>query len=453
MSVFTSAARCLASLANLGQQGAGLGLDFGGWSGSEPGAEGWATSATNTAADLGSFGGFIAGRAMSQHVQSLSKAAQFNLAEKMGGVKGMNDFAKGVSIISWTMTTVQLLQLTTGFGTPYDGASLKTGSQQFTTLAAQLKSALPDTDWVGDASEAYAGQDKSLQSIAQTMADLDNQLAALVKNQADWVTHMQLAFGILNALLATALIIEMVMTFAVPAPVGPIAAKAFAITVASLGISAAVAFLGTLLGYSIENGKKADALASSYAALAAGTVQNDSVAQSKVAASGGSTVSSFETISAGLSTFSAVAGAPTVASPPADERPKQSAAGPGGAAPAAPPAPAAPAAPAAAPAAADYASSSTPTGTMPTLVQAAAMSGQATNLSSRVSRPESMVSQAKTQLQDIVTAQEQEPVLPELLTEAPSGYGAAGAGAGTAGVAPIEVTPARDEPAQRPTTA
>jgi hypothetical protein len=438
-------------LANLGQQGAGLGLDFGGWSGSEPGAEGYAATATNTAADLGSFGAAIGGKAMSRYIKNMSQGDLIKMQARMGGKEGVNDFAKAASIISWTITTVQLLQLTTGFGTPYDGASLLTGSQQFTSLAGQLKSALPDTGWEGDASEAYADLDTALQSVAQKMADLDSQLAALVKNQGEWVTHMQLAFGILNDLLTTALIIELVLTMTVPAPAGPAVAKIFAITVASLGISAAVSFLGTLLGYSIENGKKADALADSYAQLVAGIVQNDSVAQSKMSVAGGSTVSSFEAISAGLSTASAIAGGPTVASPaaPANERAEQrvrqdaqlSAADTRGAA-----APAAAEAP-------DHTSPPTPTPTMPTLVQAAAMSGQATNLSGRVSQPETLVNQARAQLRQLAqtAAEEREPVMPELLTEEAAPAGASAATQGTER-APIGVAPAGAEQAHRPSS-
>ncbi|SOX53207.1 hypothetical protein MAAFP003_1877 [Mycobacterium ahvazicum] len=434
MSIFASAARCIASLANLGQQGAGLGLDFSGWSGSTPGAEGYATTATNTAADLGSIGAAIGGKMMSRSIKNMSQAELIQLQNRMGGQKGVNDFAKAASIISWTITTVQLLQLTTGFGTPYDGAALQTGSQQFTSLAGQLKSALPDTEWQGDASQAYADLDAALQTAAQQMADLDTQLAALVKNQGEWVTHMQLAFSILNGLLTTALIIELILTMAVPAPVGPAVAKIFAITVASLGIAAAVSFLGTLLGYSIENGKKADALAERYAALVAGIVQNNTVAQAQVAVArqSNSAMSNFETISANLSANSVFAGAPGVAPPVANDRPerrlRQDAA-----APAAPTTPAAPAAPA-------YA----PTGTMPTLVQAAAMSG--TNLSGRVSQPESLVNQAKAQVRSL--AQED----PHEEAAAPVNEVRADDGAGGYGTerAPIGAAPAAAAPAEVP---
>lgn len=330
------------------------------------------------------------------------------------------------------------MQLTTGFGTPYDGASLQTGSQQFTSLAGQLKSALPDTEWQGDASQAYADLDAALQTAAQQMADLDTQLAALVKNQGEWVTHMQLAFGILNGLLTTALIIELILTVAVPAPAGPAVAKVFAITVASLGIAAAVSFLGTLLGYSIENGKKADALAESYAALVAGIVQSDTVAQAQVAVArqSNSVVSGFAAISAGLSGPSGVADAPMVAPPAsaADDRAQQR-----GqrdvAAPAAPAAPAATEAPA-------YASA--PTGTMPTLVQAAAMSG--TNLSARVSRPESPVNQARAQVRQLVEPD------PQQDAAAPVNEVRADSSAGGSGTerAPIGAAPAATAPAQVP---
>ncbi|MEZ0354256.1 EspA/EspE family type VII secretion system effector [Mycobacterium sp. pR1184] len=446
MSIFASAARCIASLANLGQQGAGLGLDFSGWSGSTPGAEGYATTATNTAADLGSIGAAIGGKMMSRSIKNMSQAELIQLQNRMGGQKGVNDFAKAASIISWTITTVQLLQLTTGFGTPYDGAALQTGSQQFTSLAGQLKSALPDTEWQGDASQAYADLDAALQTAAQQMADLDTQLAALVKNQGEWVTHMQLAFSILNGLLTTALIIELILTMAVPAPVGPAVAKIFAITVASLGIAAAVSFLGTLLGYSIENGKKADALAERYAALVAGIVQTDTVAQAQVAVSrqSNSAMSGFEAISAGLSGPSAVADAPTVAPPAstAEDRAQQrvhaernAADSRGAAAPAATDAPA-------------YAPASAPTGTMPTLVQAAAMSG--TNLAGRVSQPESLVNQARSQVRQLAQPDPQEDAAaPANEVRADDGAGTSLAAQGTER-APIGAAPAAAAPAEVP---
>jgi hypothetical protein len=433
MSIFATAARCLASLAALGQQGAGLGLDFGGWSGSEPGAEGWAATGTNTASDIGGLVSPFAGKMIAGYMKSMNPGARMNLMNQMGGTEGAKEFTKGLSIIFWTITAVQLLQLTTGFGTPYDGAPLKTGSQQFTTLAGQLKSALPDTGWMGDASEAYADLDTALQNVSQSMADLDNQLAALVKNQAEWVTHMHLAFGILNDVLLAALVIEVVFTLTVPAPVGPVLAKVFAITVASLGIAAAVSFLGTLVGFSIENGNKADALAASYSQLATGIVHSDSVARATKVVAGQSTsaVSSFGAISANLSAPSAMPVAPPAgaADKPAEQRVQREA-----------PAPAEPAPAASAPAAPDYASSSTPTGGMPTLVQAAGMSGQANDLSARVSRPESLVKQATAQVRQAAQAEpRQEAELP--VNEVPVDEGA-GAGDFGAERAPVGVAPA-----------
>jgi hypothetical protein len=446
MSVFAAAAKVIASLAALGQQGSGLGLDLGGWSGSgESSAEGTAAMATNFVGDVGSLASPFAGKMIAGYIKSLPTASKFDLMTQMGGEAGAKEFAKGLSIISWTITTVQLLQLTTGFGSPYEGDSLKSGSQQFTTLAGQLKSALPDTGWEGDASEAYADLDTTLRNVAQTMADLDSQLAALVKNQADWVTHMHLAFGILNDVLLAALVIEMILTVAVPAPAGPVVAKVFAITVATMGITAAVSFLGTLLGYSIDYGKTADALAANYSELATGIVQKGAFAQTKVAAAGESTVSSFEAVSASMSGTSAFAGGQPVASPagPANERvmrdAQPSAADSRGAA-----APEAPQAP-------DYASSSAPTGTMPTLVQAAAMAGQATNLSGRVSQPETLVNQARGQLRQFAQTAPEGREAAEPADEVRAQEAArAGASPATQGTerAPIAVAPAGEQAAQ-----
>lgn len=430
MSVFAAAAKLIASLAALGQQGAGLGLDSSGWSGSESSAEGKAVTGLNMAGDGGSlvlnpFAGYM----ISGYIKSLPQDAQEQFFGQLGGLKGAKQHAQGLSIISWTITTVELLALTAGFGTPYEGDSLKGGSQQFTTLAEQLKSALPDTGWEGSASDAYAGLDTALRNAAQTMAGLDDQLAALVKAQAEWVGHMQLAFGILKDFLLVALVIEMTITFTVPAPAGPVAAKAFAITVAVLGIGAAVSFLGTLLGYSIEHATKADALAVTYSELAGAIVQNGAFTETGVATATESTVASFEAISAGMSGTSAAVGGPSVASRAGE------ADGPAKSAP-------------------DQTAPSTSTANMPTLVQLAATTGQATNLSSH----EDLVNRARGQLRTLAQAARQGKVAQtpaataEEVRAADGDVEGTGAGLGTLGAerAPVEAAPADAPTAQAP---
>ena len=279
------------------------------------------------------------------------------------------------------------MELTTGFGPPDEGDDLKAGAQQFTTLAGQLKSALPDDSWQGSRSEAYAELDTALQNLSQTMAELGLQLATLVENQADWVTHMRLGFGILKDVLLAAFAIEIVMTF-LPPPAGPVPARAFALTVSGPGIAAAIGFLTTLCTFSFENAKKADALTSQYSALSAATRQTGSFAQVKVATAGQSTVPSFEAISVSMSEMAAVA-SPAIATrgSQAERAPLSDRMGatesPGGGAPEAPTTPA------------------TPT-TMPTLAQVSAMSGQAAKLSGQLSQPAQLVNQATGQLQQLV---------------------------------------------------
>src|SRR5690349_1254356 len=150
--------------------------------------------------------------------------------------------------------------------------------------------------------------------MATTMAELDNKLADLVKDQAEWVTHMRLGFGILKDLLIACYVVELIIRFA-PPPLGPTVSQLFALTVSGLGIAAAVGFLTTLCTYSFLNAQKADGLTSQYEALATGTVQEGSMAEATVAISGQSTVGSFDAISSSMSGMSALSATPTAASP------------------------------------------------------------------------------------------------------------------------------------------
>ncbi|WAC93299.1 EspA/EspE family type VII secretion system effector [Mycobacterium sp. Aquia_213] len=183
------------------------------------------------------------------------------------------------SLILKALTVVDIVELMTGFGPPCDGADFTAGSQQLTEISEQLKTALPDDGWQGDASDAYSQQVAALRTLAQAMAELDLQAADITKNQAEWVTHMRLAFGILKDLLMAAFAIEYAMKVGVPAPAGPALAATFATTVAVLGIGAASSFVLTLFYYSQENASKANDLIFKYQKLApsaTGTVSTES---------------------------------------------------------------------------------------------------------------------------------------------------------------------------------
>jgi EspA/EspE family len=336
------------------------------------------------------------------------------------------------SIILWTITIVEILELTTGLGPPDEGGRLKAGSQQFSTLDAQLKSALPDGSWQGLASEAYAGLDTVLQNLAQTMAGLDLQLADVVENQAEWVTHMRLGFGILKDVLLVAFLTEVTMTL-LPSPAGPVPARIFGLTVSGLGIAIATGFLATLCTFSFENAKKADALASEYSQAAARSVQHGSLAQTKVATAGQSAVSSFEAISAGMSGMADEPIVASLAGAASGSEKKR------------------------APLAAQMSQSEPPSGgtpevpavTMPLLAQVSAMSGQASTHSGNVSPHADLVNQAMGHIQQVAhkPPQRQGAAAPPEDTALAGDAEGAGAATGTAATerAPIEIAAAVDQ--------
>ncbi|OBG63247.1 MULTISPECIES: EspA/EspE family type VII secretion system effector [unclassified Mycobacterium] len=460
MSVFIQAARILGSLAGLGQQAAGVGLGVTG--GSEFSTEYIAGAATSGGADFGSLAMVGVQKGITKYISGMSPAQKMIMANRMGGASGMKTFKQSLSIISITLTIVELMELTIGFGPPTEGSELNTGSQQFTLLAEQLKLALPDSGWEGSGSEAYAELDVTLETMAQSMATLDSQLASLVKDQAEWVNHARLGFGILKDILLAAIIIELIITFAVPAPAGPIAAKAFAIAVAIGGLSVASTFLGTLTYFSVENGKKAETLAGDYSALAAGTVQTGSDAKAKKLTSEETTVSSFAAISDSMSGPSALSATPPAAAPAGAARGSDDERAPLAAQMGASESPAYGASQTSDTTSPDATTPSAPTTTMPTVAQLSAMSGQAAKVSSQLSQPAQLTSQAMGQLQQMIQTSQQG----QGAAAPAEGAGAeeaafqgevegAGAGFGAAGAerAPVEVAAAGTERTQAPNPA
>lgn len=455
MSVFVQAARIIGSLAGLGQQAAGLGVT--GTSGMS--AEYIAGMGTSGGADVGSIVMVGVQRGVRNHFANMSQAQRFIVGNRMGGAEGMKKFQQGLSIISITLTIVEMMELTIGFGVPTEGDDLNTGAQQFTALSEQLKSALPDNRWKGSGSQAYAELDQALESMAQQMAKLDVALATLVNDQAEWVTHARLGFGVLKDIILAALIIEMVMTFAVPAPAGPVAAKGFAIAVATLGLAAATGFLGALTYFSVTNGKKAELLASQYTELAAGTVQTGLDAKAKVTRSEETTVSSFDAISNSMSGISALSATSNLTSAPGAANGSEDERAPLAAQMSASEFTGDDAGQAQDKTTPDKTTAPTPATTMPTLAQVSAMSGQAAKVSSQLSQPAQLVNQAMGQLQQMIqTAQQgQGAAAPaeEAVTDEAALAGdveGAGAAAGAAGAerAPVEAAVAGAESMHQP---
>ena len=239
-------------------------------------------------------------------------------------LKSKGATGKGVNILPWTASIVGYLELLTGFGPPNEGNDLKVGAQQWSTLRDELGSAAPNEDWQGEAARAYAGQVAALQAIAQTLADLDGQLAGIVADQAEWVTHIRLGFGILLNTLTAAIVVEVVLRIALAyVPGGPMWATGWAILASSLAIAAALGMLGTLIGFSVTNANDADRVTSEFDQLAKAAAQmaGESTAGSVVSAASQSRVSDFHALSNGTSVpFAARGGGQSAHSKMAQEK-------------------------------------------------------------------------------------------------------------------------------------
>lgn len=216
--------------------------------------------------------------------------------------KPFRERAFGANIIAWTIAVVDGLELLTGFGPPDEGDALRVGSQQFTGLARQLGSAVPDEGWQGEASRSYAARNTWLQGLALALADLDTKLADLVTGQAAQVTNIRLAFGVLKDLLALALAIELVFrTSGLTA-----SALGLAIAACALGITAALAMLATLFAFSYAQVDQADALTTTYTEDAASAASTGVYASTQVAAAVSSRVGAVEARSVSLTAAPAI---------------------------------------------------------------------------------------------------------------------------------------------------
>ena len=422
MSIFVEAGRLIMNLGALGSQFVGVGS--------------------------ASFNGeYIAGMATSMTGDTLTALLMGARLREAWSVRNSPGITAGQSYILWTLTTVDFLELTTGFGPPDDGGALNTGSAQFTEVYQKLASALPDDHWQGSAAQAYADRDTTLQTNAQTLADLDSELAAIVKNQSEWVTHMRLGFGILKDLLFVAVVIEFFMQ-AMPGA-GVFASKGFAITVSAIGITLALGMLSTLGAFSGINAVAADKLTDKYNDVAKSLSPSDaSTPTTEVLTAAESTVSGFDAVPAGVSGTPATPGPAGLAGggSPADER--QGAATPGTPGAATPGTPDATATP-------DATTPPAPASTMPTVTQLAAMSGQTANLPGQPSRYADLANQKIGEIRRAaLTRQQSEGAASD--TEATGAEDVTGAGAAlgaeAAERAPVDVGAAGPQPAQDPTS-
>ena len=100
----------------------------------------------------------------------------------------------------------------------------------------------------------------------QDMAQLDLQFANLVKDHADFVTHVSLGFGLLESLLVAAHIYVQRTAINLEAQIYCVG---FAQYVSFLGVLIGVLMIGALACVSKTNSDKADDLTTQYKQLAA----------------------------------------------------------------------------------------------------------------------------------------------------------------------------------------
>ncbi|MEE6180055.1 EspA/EspE family type VII secretion system effector, partial [Mycobacterium sp. 050134] len=151
---------------------------------------------------------------------------------------------------------------------PYQGDCFTDGSHNFTHVAALLQQEQPQ-HWSGAAAHAHNSAKSQLIAQAQTMAALDQEFAALVKDHAHVVTQAQLGTGIEQAFL---LALYPVILGLESHPTTFNFAMTAAITAAATSITAAVGLLAWCLGSSIQTLQAVDNLEYSDVIKAAQTI-------------------------------------------------------------------------------------------------------------------------------------------------------------------------------------
>ncbi|MBY0442771.1 MAG: hypothetical protein K2Q25_11675 [Mycobacteriaceae bacterium] len=168
------------------------------------------------------------------------------------------------AVILMALAVVQILELMTGFGPAHEGDALTAGADKFDALAQQWRAMCPDSSWHGSSAQAFSDRISEMCGSAQNMADLDHKLAIQVKNQADWVTHISLGFGILtNVLVAAYLYVQWLLYD----PKNILFSLDFARLVAYFGIVIAIGMIVTLACRSGACAEKVDRLAREYEKL------------------------------------------------------------------------------------------------------------------------------------------------------------------------------------------
>lgn len=96
--------------------------------------------------------------------------------------------ASGSGLCKTTSNFVWGQLLLLGEGIPDPGDIFNTGSSLFKQISDKMGLAIPGTNWIGQAAEAYLNQNIAQQLRAQVMGDLDKLTGNMISNQAKYVS-------------------------------------------------------------------------------------------------------------------------------------------------------------------------------------------------------------------------------------------------------------------------
>lgn len=96
--------------------------------------------------------------------------------------------ASGSGLCKTTSNFIWGQLLVLGEGIPDPGDIFNTGSSLFKQISDKMGLAIPGTNWIGQAAEAYLNQNIAQQLRAQVMGDLDKLTGNMISNQAKYVS-------------------------------------------------------------------------------------------------------------------------------------------------------------------------------------------------------------------------------------------------------------------------
>lgn len=256
--------------------------------GSNAYSQDWLAVGTNVAAAPGKLTEWLA-----NHIPVLKKALNES---------GTKVLPAPTAIIDATVLALNLIDFVNGLNTPDKGSALITGAEQFENVSLNLAGASPDPQgWEGKSAQAYADANVILQSLAETMRDLDREMQTLVEHQANAVklAHDVIAYELLGLAAAKGIALAL---YAIPG-VGATVSCSWQLTVAILVVTAVVGAEYSALNGSLANAGKASQLELAYGETAAKAQQLRGIAGDGFAPTANRSAGAVETTSSRSTAF------------------------------------------------------------------------------------------------------------------------------------------------------